>query len=176
MSEQVSLDIEACGEVVLSIGTCVFDPATGETSKPFYATLDPQAQIDRGLKMDGGAFLWWLMQSDAARKAVSSGQVSPETAFEALRSWWPSRDARTWCYPTSYDLPVLARAFAAFGIKPPWKWTETMCMRTLWKLACDHDPAAANIEKKSNPLAHDALADAQEQAGWCAAYLKAMRP
>ena len=170
--KHVSLDIEACGEVLLSIGACEFDPLTGQTDNPFYVVVEAQPQIDAGLRMDGGAFNWWLKQSDGARAAIATVPAArPPDSLEALRRWWPDRNAWCWAYPTSYDLPVIARVAARFEVKPPWKWQRTMCGRTLWQLACMVDPKMAEIEKVANPAAHHALADAQEQAEWYAKYL-----
>jgi len=170
----VSLDIEACGEVVLSVGAVTFEDGTGVIGSRFYVVLDLKDQLDAGLKMDGEAFWWWMKQSEAARAIAGQLRARPADALQSLRSWWPDREARTWCYPSSYDLPVLARVFAAFHVKPPWRWTATLDVRTLWKLACEVAPSAAEIERDKGPDEHNALADAERQARWVARYLRTL--
>lgn len=172
--KHVSLDIEACGEVLMSIGAVEFDPRTGESGPHFYCVPSIKEQLDVGLKMDASAFLWWLKQDDAARAAVQTQE--PAGMACARFGLWCDRDAWVWAYPTSFDLPVIARVFAAFNVQVPWKWTRTMDGRTLWRLACAIDPAMEKIEKEANPAPHHAMEDAKEQAKWYAKYLGAVKP
>ena len=168
--KHVSIDIEACGEVLLSVGACVFDPRSGEIGETFYAVLSAQPQMDRGLRMDGGAFEWWLKQSAETHAAVANPQ-DPESELSRLHAYMARvGNCWLWAYPTSFDLPVIERACKAFGVRSPWKWTQTLDGRTLWRLACALDPAMAKIEK-DGPAAHNALEDAKQQAGWFARYL-----
>ena len=71
----VSLDIEACGEIVLSIGACTFDPRTGEELSPCYVVPSIVDQIRAGLRPDGDALLWLLKQSDGCREAIHMAQT-----------------------------------------------------------------------------------------------------
>lgn len=171
----VSIDIEACGEVLLSIGACTFDPHSGEIKQSYYTTLPVQEQLDLGLKMDGRTFLWWLQQSDAARKALSTVSPQPnlQDTLDNFSAWMnhPYLEPRVWAYPASYDLPVIARVYRAAKMRVPWKWTKTMCARTLWNLACEINPELLKIEKIEDPDQHHALADAIRQAGWITKYL-----
>ena len=168
----ISIDIEACGEIVLSIGACNFNPTTGEqVGPPFYCVPSVTQQLAAGLRPDGDALLWLLKQSDGCREAIYRTQQHPIEAFNALREWWIDRESWAWAYPTSFDLPVIQRAMQAFGLQPPWKWTKTMDGRTLWRLACHMSPALEKIERESTPVEHHALEDARQQAKWYARYL-----
>ena len=178
--KHVSIDIEACGEVLLSVGAVVFDPLTGgmptvssikdSGGMEFYGVLSAQPQMDRGLKMDGGAFEWWLKQSQQARDSLASPR-DPEVVLSELHSFMARvGDCWLWAYPTSFDLPVIERVCKTFGLRSPWKWTRTMDGRTLWRLACSLDPECAKVEK-DGPAAHNALEDARQQARWFARYL-----
>jgi len=172
----VSLDIEACGEVVLSIGACEFDRATGTIDAEFYVVLDVAPQLAAGLRMDAGAFIWWLKQSDLARVAVCTDPQAPAAALTAFGTWL-RRDKQSpwvWAYPTSYDLPAIERCCRAFGVKVPWQWTRTMDARTLWQLAIRADPRMAKIEKDAGKTDHHALADAKQQVVWIMRYLSAL--
>lgn len=167
----VSLDIEACGEVLLSVGACEFSPETGAHGATFYGVLAVQPQLDKGLKMDGGAWEWWLKQSDAARRALDKPEA-PEVVLPRLHAFMAQMgECWLWAYPTSFDLPVVARVCGAFGVRPPWKWTRTMDGRTLWQLACAIDPKMAEIEREAGDAGHHALTDAMQQATWFAKYL-----
>jgi hypothetical protein len=170
----ISLDIEACGDVVVSIGACEFDLVTGDIGETRYWILDLQKQLNAGLKMDGKAFEWWLTLSNEARQAVTASvKRNPAAVIEELRAfiWHDKEAARVWAYPTSYDLPVIARMCGAFKVKVPWRWTETMDARTLWKLALMVKPDLARVEIEAT-IEHHALADAEQQAKWIVAYMK----
>jgi len=175
--KHVSLDIEACGEIVLSIGACEFDPHTGAALNRFYCVPSIADQLAKGLKPDAGALVWFLKQSPEARLAVADVQAPAEVELSQFCAWYARRDdAWCWAYPTSFDLPVIERACRAFGIRPPWKWTKTMDGRTLWRLACERNPDAEKIEKSANAAPHHALEDAVEQAKWYAAYMGCVLP
>ena len=173
MNDSISVDIEACGQVVLSIGACKFNEETGVIGETFYSVLGVNEQIKRGLQMDAGSFNWWLKQSDVARQALSGEQEPVKDALKRLEQFAQPHGSRVWAYPTSYDLPIIANLCGVYGVRVPWKWTETMCARTLWKLAMQHQPGIERIESE-NPLPHHALEDAKEQARWITAYLKAV--
>lgn len=55
--------------VLLALGACAFDPATGEIVSEFYVAIDPRTQHGRDL--DAGTVLWWMGQDDAARKKIT---------------------------------------------------------------------------------------------------------
>jgi len=125
--------------------------------------------------MDAGAFAWWLKQSDQARSAISTPtDETVKNMLKRLENFCKPHGLRTWAYPTSYDLPIIARLCGRFKMRVPWKWTETMDARTLWKLAKEIKPDADRIEVE-NPIPHHALEDAKEQAKWIAAYLKVIQ-
>ena len=168
----VSLDIEACGEVLLSIGACTFNPRTGESLSEFYGVPSVGEQMQAGLRLDADAFAWWLRQDEEARAAIQTQDHASLVLHQF--SEWVDRKAWVWAYPTSYDLSVIERVYRAFHKRVPWTWTKTMDGRTLWRLACANDSALERIEKEANPCPHHALADAKEQARWFAHYLPAV--
>ena len=174
-SLHVSLDIEACGEVVLSIGACTFDADTGDALASFYCVPSVKDQMAAGLRLDADALLWLLKQSDAARAAIYGPQANAKDEFTSFGAWFP-KEAWTWAYPTSFDLPVIERAMKTFGLRPPWNWRRTMDGRTLWQLAMARDARMADVEKTAPEVEHHALSDAREQAKWYAKYLAAVLP
>lgn len=185
----ISLDIEACGEVVLSIGACEFDRSTGTIGREFYVVPSIAEQLAAGLKIDGPALLWWFKQADAARAAITDPEQVPcVDAIRMFRDWFLSGrtlntrgdlpavkdDVILWAYPTSYDLPIVAKFCHTFGLRPPWRWTSTMDARTLWKLALMVDPDLKRVETEAT-VEHHALEDAKQQAKWIVAYLHAVK-
>jgi hypothetical protein len=85
----VSVDIEACGEVLMSLGACTFDPRTGEAASEYYGVPDIGQQVKKGLRLDADAFRWWLKQSDEARGAVGDPK-STKSVLKGLREVAPA--------------------------------------------------------------------------------------
>ncbi len=178
----VSLDIEALGEVVVSIGACRFDLSSGESHEEFYRVLNVDLQLEKGLKASGEAFLWWLRQSDEAQQAVYlSTAHAPVPALIDFAEWLNTigvatnrKNAWFWAYPTSFDLPIIERVARAFGLRAPWHWPQTIDGRTLWQLALAKDPGMKRVEQDPAEVDHHALHDAKQQARWYAAYWKAV--
>jgi exodeoxyribonuclease VIII len=168
----IMLDIETlgvrCGSVILSIGACVFGRAYGPQHDTFHMHLNAEQQMAMGATMDASTVLWWLDQSDIARRAIAAGQenaVSPLAALEGLTKWLDKEapvtaTRRIWANGTDFDLALLTELYRKFGRKAPWPYNGARDMRTILdvvgKKATDLVPAPAG--------AHDALVDAVYQA------------
>ena len=85
MTTQVMLDFETLSlkenAVLLSIGACVFDPATGEIGQTFYTAIDPRTQHGRDISAD--TVLWWMSQDDAARSKLVDAIKSADAIADA---------------------------------------------------------------------------------------------
>jgi exodeoxyribonuclease VIII len=86
--KDLMIDFETLGlkenAVLLSLGACMFDPATGEVGETFYAAIDPRTQHHR--EIDASTVLWWLDQDEAARRkltdAVKNTDLLPSLVFD----------------------------------------------------------------------------------------------
>lgn len=71
--KDLMIDVETLGlkenAVLLSIGACAFDPATGEIGETFYCAIDPRTQ--HGREIDASTVLWWMDQDEAARRKIT---------------------------------------------------------------------------------------------------------
>lgn len=168
----IMLDLETlgvrCGSVILSIGACTFDRVTGSRGDTFHLFLKPKPQLAAGCTMDPSTVLWWLGQSDAARRAMLTGQdeaIKPVDALLRLRDWFnfvcpevPAR--RVWANGADFDIALLTDLYRRFGMEAPWPYNVARDMRTVLDIAggkaSDYIPAPAG--------AHDALVDAIYQA------------
>lgn len=73
MTTRIMLDFETLSlkenAVLLAIGACTFDPATGDIGAEFYAAIDPRTQFGRDIS--ASTVLWWMEQGDAARGKIT---------------------------------------------------------------------------------------------------------
>jgi hypothetical protein len=156
---------------ILSIGAVLFDP-TGPAPTPppsadhFYINVDIDSCIEEGLKIDGSTLLWWLRQSDAARKAIYSADTTTlGMALHELASFCSIyTPERVWA-TEDFDLAILHNAYNAVGQVLPWQFYHDRGLRTL------KETAYPTLQGKMPPakapigfVAHSAIWDAYVQA------------
>ena len=169
MSE-VMVDLETLGNgsnaVIISIGACEFDPASGQITNKFYMNVDPQSCVDVGLKMDVSTVMWWMKQSDEARAAFSKPSVPLEVALQEFKAWYP-QGAGLWGNGATFDNVILGNAYSLCNIQRPWHFMKDRCYRTLKALRPD-------IKQERVGTHHNALDDAIYQAQHASKLLRAM--
>ena len=146
--------------VVTQIGYATFDPfAEVEgviASNAFY--LDPQPQMDRGLKMDWDTIKWWMSQDNAAREKFQNLTTPLAEAVAPLFDIG-SMLAGVWSHGACFDVPILENLIqVGLKKKAPWDFRKVRDTRTLFELA---GPALTWPE---NPIKHSAEHDALAQA------------
>jgi hypothetical protein len=162
-TRHIMVDLEtlgtAPGSVIASIGAVAFDPVEGILGETFYAVIDPADAQRCGLRIDGETVLWWLRQGDEARAALTGGtRVSLFTALSAFSTFWERHKAKTfWGHGANFDDPLLASAYRAQRLDPPWLYYDSRCTRTLFELAGVKPDRTAGAH-------HNALDDAMAQA------------
>lgn len=159
----VMLDIETLGNgsnaVILSIGAVAFDE-TGVKENSFYRVVDAKTCTDVGMVMDVSTVMWWMKQSDAARKAFEH-EPSPLRAVLGVFSVWMNdlgTDVCVWGNGATFDNVILSNAYKACDMNRPWSYRNDRCYRTLkamypWIKA-----------QQTTGVAHNALDDARYQA------------
>ena len=161
---QIMVDIETLGtsknSVILSIGAVQFSDKGVE--KKFYVQVDPTSCTDWGLQIDARTVMWWLDQSDEARKALSSGKGEAlDVALDMLIGAFKWKDATVWANGIDFDFTLLEEAMKATGRAAPWAYWSKMDFRTVKNLA---PRAIYDACKVDNTVKHNALADATAQA------------
>lgn len=85
MTIRLMLDFETLSlkenAVLLSIGACTFDPATGDIGHTFYTAIDPRTQPGRDIS--ASTVLWWLDQDDAARAKITDATKATDALADA---------------------------------------------------------------------------------------------
>lgn len=164
--EHLMLDIETMGNEsfssIVSIGALEFDIETGETGKEFYLNVDLQSCIDAGLIINASTVMWWLNQSEQARK-----DLTESAAFnlnEALMEFseFCDKDYQVWGNSAKFDCGILQNAYNKTNLPIPWDFRKERCVRTLVSF---HPEIKDNYP--SMGTAHNALSDCYFQVGYC---------
>lgn len=155
-----SCDIETLGtrpgDVILSIGACLFTPETGEILSEIELTIDQASSRAAGLRAKKSTIEWWQKQDPAAQAAAFKGQYSLEEALMRFTAWLP-REPLIYGNGASFDNTLLEAAYRAVGKEAPWPYYNNRCYRTLAAMFLTH-----RIERVG--IAHNALDDAKTQA------------
>lgn len=162
MSIDIMVDLETpgtkagCG--ILAIGACSFDG-----THTFYEKINHLSCLSAGLRDDPETLKWWDRQDKLAKDEAFSGTknlVMVLGQFADFLRGLPATSKATfvWGNGADFDLPILAAAYQAVGMKTPWEPFNGRCYRTLKNLYKDIKM------QKFQGLKHTALADARNQA------------
>ena len=169
----VMVDLETLGtssnSVILSIGAVVFFPdelcldlsveQRQVSEQTFYVEIDP----NQGRQIDISTLKWWFTQET---KCPINGQVQLGQALQDFVNWLAMVSEGDfdrlimWANGTDFDISLLGSAFAQFGAKPVWKYSNVRDYRTVVKMF------GSEVEKPDGAVAHNALADAQWQVSY----------
>jgi len=169
------VDIETMGTnpgcALLSIGAVEFDIETGATGREFYAPISLQSNSIIGLEYDADTILWWMNQSDDARKLIFSidDKITVNEALINFRFFLNTIEYSLWGNSVRFDLGILAEAYNRAHIKIPWNTKKEMDVRTL---------VAFNPELKQNQkfegILHNPIDDCKHQIKYCTEIWKSL--
>jgi exodeoxyribonuclease VIII len=120
--------------------------------------------------VDISTFKWWLGQSAEARGRMIDGLThkaqAERLALLELSTNWPKKLGieswrefeGIWSHGASFDVPLLASAYARNGQNPPWFYSAVRDTRTLFMLA-----GGAPQVDTTGMVAHDAVDDCVAQ-------------
>jgi exodeoxyribonuclease VIII len=166
------LDLETMGNgpraAIVAIGVCEFDPCAGFDDavviSTFYSRVSLQSSVSVGLDIDASTVLWWMQQSDAARKSTFEGADigSLDTVLRMFNGWLvndfsSAHPIAVWGNGATFDNVIIRSAYKACGIEPPWSFRNDKCYRTVVNLA-------PKVPFEKYGTAHNALDDAIAQA------------
>lgn len=156
------LDLETLGtkpgSVILSIGAVKFNRKEVLPGW-FHFHVSPADSRYHGLQIEGDTVLWWLTQSDEARKAITeSKKYSLPYVLNEFTKWLEHDCLEIWGNGANFDNALLSAAYDACGLERPWKFWNDRCYRTVKALHPDLPLA------KRTGTHHNAVDDARSQA------------
>lgn len=169
------IDVETLGQHedahILSIAAVRFDPyawvqpdmlptVEGLSRLAFYSLAHPHQP---GRKVEADTSLWWMNQSDEARRELIDlehhGQLLPDVLSDLKR--YAAGCSEIWAHGSTFDLPILMHAYQQAGIKPAWSYKDVRDTRTIFGLMSTKTQQECWPE---NPRKHDPRWDAAAQA------------
>lgn len=159
--KNVMVDLETMGNgsnaAIVSIGAVVFEPKTGQLEDEFLANIDLESSVNAGGVMDASTVIWWMKQSEDARKNLGDG-LKIDTALFEFSEWMKAANASfVWGNGAPFDNVILGNAYDRLKIVRPWSHWNDRCYRTLKNLMPD-----VKLERVGTH--HNALDDAKSQA------------
>ena len=159
MYKLCSMDLETLGtrpgDTILSIGACMFT-IEGGVEATFYTTISQASSKEAGLRAQKSTIEWWAKQSEVARAAAFKGEETLESALRGFSEWLPP-DTLIYGNGANFDNAILAAAYRAVKMEPPWKFWMDRCYRTLAAMFLDKNVPRVGTH-------HNALDDAKTQA------------
>lgn len=161
----IMLDLETMGNgpnaAIIAIGAVFFDYENEQLGESFYETISLQSSVNGGGEIDASTVIWWLQQTDSARKAVTTGQEPMQFVLELFSEWIAKNQdgepVKMWGNGAAFDNVILALAYNRHHIPQPWHYQNDRCYRTLKALF-------PQIEYKQTGTKHIAIDDAINQA------------
>ena len=123
-------------------------------------TVDLSSSVKYGGKIDADTVLFWMKQSDAARKPFiqSNRGYDLKEALSVVSDLIGVDKANTkvWGCGATFDNVILRNAYTSVGMEPPWMYWGDRCYRTLKSLY-------PNVLMERVGTHHNALDDAISQ-------------
>lgn len=179
--QDLMIDLETMGinsnAVITQIGACFFNRDTGEITKKFLQNVTISSCLKAGLEVDESTILWWMKQSDEARKSVYDNKDDMYPLQKALlnfKIFFPPglRDiVYTWSHAT-FDFVILLNAFKKIDLQSPFSYRRALDIRTLVHLV--------NLNYKDETFSeglhiHNALDDCIRQVRYVVEALKLLK-
>lgn len=170
----IMVDLETMGHdsysSIVSIGAVEFNLATGETGEEFYTNVSLESCLNLGLIINADTVMWWMKQSDAARKELYDHDIHIAKAIQQFSEFVErcgGKSCQVWGNSARFDLGILSDAYVKLQVPTPWSFTKERCVRTL---------VAFNPDIKKNTVfkgtAHNALHDCLFQIQYCSDIFK----
>lgn len=175
------IDLETMGNKptapIVSIGAVFFDPITGNIGASFECSVELTSVINSGAKPDGDTIIWWMKQSDEARRSITtSNSKLIEYALDDLdvfinQNANSPKYLQVWGNGAPFDNVILREHYARMNREEPWKWWNDRDVRTIVEIgkSVGFDP---KLDMPFEVEKHNALADAIHQAKYVSAIWK----
>ena len=156
------------GSVILSIGAVKFDDSSDAPFSEFSTNISAESCVAVGLTIDASTVLWWMKQSDEARKAITDRESQPLAMVLSSFKFWLRVVDCVWGNGAAFDNALLRSAYEAVGLACPWSYRSDRCYRTL-------KAQYPNIQAPTGGTLHNSLDDARNQALHLIQILKAVK-
>ncbi|BBS48818.1 TPA: 3'-5' exoribonuclease [Raoultella ornithinolytica] len=172
------IDLETMGNKpnapIVSIGAVFFEPSTGELGEEFYRVVSLKSSVDSGAVPDPDTIMWWMQQSEEARKAIcdKENMIALWFALTELNSFIRNnadpKKVQVWGNGATFDNVIIRASYDREDVSCPWHFANDRDVRTIVELG----RAVGINPRRDIPFEgdmHNALADARHQAKYVSA-------
>jgi 3' exoribonuclease, RNase T-like len=141
---------------IASIAAAAFPLEGGKITSAFSVNIEPSSCEEIGLHFDPKVAEWWLKQSQEAQDSFKDNQLPVKEALRLFKDWFHRSGGKyAWSQGASFDIPILANAYAMSGVNTPWNFMNIRDTRTIYAIS-DFDVSSV---QRNDKLKHDAAAD-----------------
>lgn len=161
------IDIETMGMgpdgAIVGIAAAMFDMQKQEIGPTFKRAVNLATSVDAGMSMKPSTIMFWLGQTEEARRSIMWQTVRLTDALNEFNEWMAEhsrpRDLRVYGNSPSFDLVILQTAYRLTGIPCPWHYTNERDFRTIRAM---YPSVEYNTDDKGD-AAHDPMVDVKFQ-------------
>ena len=170
--DDVMLDLETMGNgpnaAIVSVGAIEFDATTNTLGQQFYRVVHLETAVADGGVIDASTVMWWMRQSDDARKDICGDGLPVRQVLAEFATWLSTlgEDVSVWGNGAAFDNVILAQAYRRAGMPVPWSHRNDRCYRTVKAMRPD-------VKMERTGTHHNALHDATSQATHMMAIIQA---
>jgi exodeoxyribonuclease VIII len=154
----IMLDLEtmgtAPGSAVVQIGAVEF--SIYKLGDPLLITISLESCVAAGMRIDPSTVMWWMKQSEAARKSLALNAVPIRDALQSFADYIGKGKCCIWGDGAAFDNALLASAYRACRMALPWPYSADRCFRTMKEVF--------PVERVVSEVEHNAASDAVAQA------------
>lgn len=146
---------------ISSICLIRFNPYTGKVFENLILNMDISLGLHLGAEVSSDSILWWMDQSDSARKNFINSQMDSMDPIDAtilIKDWINSIEEEIdeelimWSNGAGFDIPILANYFNLLGVETPWSPNNVRDVRTVVNLAPEIKKSTSFEGTKTIPL------------------------
>jgi len=170
--QDVMLDLETMGNgpnaAIVAVGAIEFDATTNTLGQQFYRGVNLETAVAEGGVIDASTVMWWLRQSDEARKDICGDGLPLRQVLAEFSAWLASlgEGVKVWGNGAAFDNVILSQAYRRAGMPVPWPHWNDRCYRTVKAMRPD-------VKMERTGTHHNAIDDATSQATHLMALLTA---
>ncbi len=163
--KDIMIDLETMGQgpnaAIIALGAVEFDVEKSSLGREFYEVINLQSSIALGGVADASTILWWMKQSDGARKEFEREGNHLGAVLYVFSMWLLEAAERSklciWGNGATFDNVILSSAYRNAELEQPWMYYGDRCYRTIKNLYPD-------IKMERQGTYHNALDDAKNQS------------
>lgn len=175
MIDLETLGLNICKAPILQAAVTLFHPRQPGIVSAWSTRVSLGSNLAQGRQVEDKTENWWKDQDPDLYAKLMSGQDDLVVALGSLAAFLQSNNVgEVWSNGSTFDIAMLAIAYADLDVDLPWNFRLVRDTRTVWALAADKCPSfldrTSELQKvlgwqryEGDDIPHDALSDCLRQ-------------